>query len=149
MAELDLTQAEANALIAMPKYRVDEQEWEFPGTGGAISVPLTSEDKREAFLLDVRRGRIDLSKVTNQNRARQVVVLVRLDLGAQPHTNPDGQIVPCPHIHVYREGFGDKWASPLPQARFRNLAEPLATLGDFMDFCNVARRPTIRRGLLA
>jgi hypothetical protein len=148
MAELDLTQAEADALIAMPKYRVDEQEWEFPGTGGAISVPLTSEDKREAFLLDVRRGRIDIAKFTNQNRVRQVVILVRLDVGGAPHPNPDGVILPCPHLHLYREGFGDKWAVPVPTDRFGRLADPVATLGDFMAFCNVVHHPRIRRGLL-
>lgn len=31
--------------------------------------------------MDIRRGKIDLLKATNQNRARQTVVLVRLDLG--------------------------------------------------------------------
>lgn len=46
---------------------------------------------RENFLLDIRRGKIDLLKATNQNRARQTIVLVRLDLGGAPHRNPDGE----------------------------------------------------------
>jgi hypothetical protein len=30
MAEIDLTQAEADALITMAKYKVDDQLWDYP-----------------------------------------------------------------------------------------------------------------------
>lgn len=123
MPEVNLTQAEAEALIAMEKHRVDEQEYDYPALGGSIAVPLVSSDKRESFVLDVSRGRIDLMKGTYQNRARQVVVLVRLDFGGPMHRNPDGVEMPCPHLHVYREGFGDKWAVPVPADRFTNLGD--------------------------
>jgi hypothetical protein len=110
MAEINLTQTEADALIAMGKYRVNDDRWDYPMSGGSISVPLISADRRENFILDVSRGKINLAKGTYQNRARQVVVLVRLDFGGQPHRNPDGEELQSPHLHVYREGYGDKWA---------------------------------------
>lgn len=110
-------------------------------------MPLTSQDKREDFLLDIYRGRIDLLKGTYQNRARQVIVLVRIDFGGAPHRNPDGNEVPCPHLHLYREGFGDKWAVPLPADKFPNIGDLWQTLEDFMLFCNVVDRPVIVRGL--
>lgn len=84
MAEIHLTQAEADALIAMAKHRVDGTEWDYPDLGGAVSIPLVSANRREQFVLDLRRGRIDLAKGTYQNRGRQVVVLVRLDFGGAP-----------------------------------------------------------------
>ncbi|MEW6754303.1 MAG: hypothetical protein AB1505_25465 [Candidatus Latescibacterota bacterium] len=90
MAEVGLTQAEADALIALRKHRVGSRPWDYPGLGGSISIPLVSADRREEFLLDASRGRIALAKGTYQNRARQVVVLVRLDFGGAPHQNPDG-----------------------------------------------------------
>jgi hypothetical protein len=62
MAEINLTQAEADALIAMAKHRVDETEWDYPDLGGAVSIPLVSSNRREQFLLDLRRGRIDVAK---------------------------------------------------------------------------------------
>ena len=71
-------------------------------------------DGREEFLLDIRRARIDLAKGTYQNRGREVVILARLDFGGAPHRNPDGEEIGSPHIHLYREGFGDKWAFPIP-----------------------------------
>ena len=149
MADVDLTQAEADALIAMPKTRVDNNRWDYPGMGGSISVPVVSSDKRESFLLDISRGHIDLSRGKYQNRARQIVVLVRLDFGGPPHRNPDDTEVGCPHLHIYRQGFGDKWAMPLPQDSFRNPGDPWQTLEDFMCYCNIIDAPIIQRGYTA
>lgn len=147
MAEIALTQAEADALIAMEKHRVTNDRHGFPMQGESLTVPLQSPDKREHFLLDLSRGRIDLLKVKMQNRGRQVVVLVRLDLGGAPHRNPDDTEVPAPHLHVYREGYGDKWATPVPEELFRNTRDLRVTLEDFLRFCNVTQPPHIDPGL--
>lgn len=147
MADINLIQADADALIAMEKHRADNQQWNYPGLGGSISVPLLSADKREDFTLDIYRGRIDLLKGTYQNRSRQVVVLVRLDFGGAPHRNPDDQEVPAPHIHIYREGYGDKWAMPVPRDIFTDMSNLWKTLEDFMVYCNVTNPPLIERGL--
>jgi|SRR5690606_19919178 len=147
MAEINMTQAEADALIAMEKHRVTEEHSDFPMGGQSVALPLQSPDRREHFLLDLSRGRIDLLKVKMQNRGRQVVVLVRLDLGGAPHRNPDDQEIASPHLHVYREGYGDKWAVPIPREHFRNVTDIWITLEDFLRFCNVTRPPLIERGL--
>ncbi len=147
MAEINLTQAEADALIAMEKHRIDDTRWDYSGLGGSISIPLVSANKRENFMLDISRGRIDLLRGKYQNRARQVIVLVRLDFGGQPHRNPDDKEIPSPHLHIYREGFGDKWAFPVPSGHFPNLSDLWQTLNDFMVFCNIKEPPIIERGL--
>ena len=146
MTDSYLAQADADALIEMEKHRVDTIEHIFPFTGSLV-VPLQSPDKREQFLLDIRRGRIDLQKATNQSRARQVVVLVRLDLGGAPHRNPDDSEVPCPHLHLYREGYGDKWAIAAPASAFPRVDDLWGTLEDFMRYCRVTEPPYIERGL--
>ena len=142
MAEIDLTQAEADGLIAMPKVKTNEDQHTFPPLSQSLVIPLASQDRRELFVLDIYVGRINLSKITYQNRGRQVVVLVRLDLDGPTHRNPDGEEVPCPHLHVYREGYGDKWAVPAPTGRFRQLPDHWRTLHDFLTFCNVVDLPT-------
>lgn len=147
MPEIVLTQAEADALIAMEKHRVDEQQHSYPALGRSLRIPLASPDGRESFFLDISRGRIDVAKGTYQNRARHTVILVRLDFGGPPHRNPDGEEVPCPHLHVYREGSADKWATAvLPDAfaDFSNLSEVLEA---FMQFCNITQPPIIERSL--
>jgi len=147
MTNANLTQAEADTLLAMEKHRADDLGWDYPDLGGQITIPLVSNDRREPFLLDVRRGRIDLVKGTYQNRGRQVVILARLDFGGAPHRNPDGEEVGSPHLHLYREGYGDKWACPVPPDHFSNLDDLWLTLQEFMRFCNIAEPPFIKRGL--
>jgi hypothetical protein len=147
MAEINLTQAEADALIALEKHCVDNQTWDYPPLGGAIHIPLVSVDKREQFTLDICRGNINLLKGTYQNRARQAVILVRLDFGGACHRNPNDQEIASPHLHVYREGFGDRWAIPIPNEVFSNPTDLWQTLSDFLRYCNVTQPPLIIRGL--
>jgi hypothetical protein len=147
MVDIDLTQAEADALIALPKFKENNEVWEYPSLGGSISIPLVSSDKREKFHLDISHGRIDLLKGKHQNRARQCCILVRLDFGGSPHRNPDGIEIPCPHLHLYREGYGDKWAVSTPIGHFPNTSDIWQTFQDFMKYCNVISPPLIQRGL--
>ena len=70
MADIDIPQAEADALIAMEKRCLEKKSWLFPEPGGRLSIALTSADKRENFILDVNRFEIKLTKATYQNRGR-------------------------------------------------------------------------------
>jgi hypothetical protein len=88
MADIEITQAEADALIAMEKQCVDDKEWFFPNPGGRLAIPLTSTDKRENFMLDITRAQLKLTKATYQNRARQAIILMRLDLDGPPTPQP-------------------------------------------------------------
>ena len=147
MADSNLSQTEADVLIAMEKRRVDKNQWNYPAFGEQVTIPLVSTDGREAFLLDLHRARINLTKGTYQNRSRQVVVLVRLDFGGAPHRNPDGEEIGVPHLHLYREGFGDKWAFSVPSDRFPDVENSWQTLQDFMRFCHIVEPPIIQKGL--
>ena len=149
MVTIALTQVEADALMALEKHRMDGTEWDYPQLGGRLTLPLFSADGRERFHLDINRSRINLRKGTYQNRARRVIVLARLDFGGAPHRNPDGKEIGSPHLQLYREGFADKWAFPVPIDRFPPLDDRLSTLDDFMAFCNVVKPPIIRMGLFA
>lgn len=102
MADINLTQEDADALLAMEKHKADDAVYEYPSLGGGIRVSLLSPDKREAFFLDVTRSQIKLTKGTYQNRARGVAILARLDFGGAPHRNPDDEEIPCPHLHLPR-----------------------------------------------
>ena len=146
--DVNLTQSDADALLAMEKHRVDEATYDYPGQGGAIRIPLQSPDRRESFMLDITRSQIKLAKGTYQNRARGVVILARLDFGGAPHRNPDDQELACPHLHVYREGFGDRWALPLP-AQFGNETDPFLLLLRFMQYVSITLAPNVRKGLFA
>ena len=149
MADIDILQPEADALIAMEKQYVENKTWLFPEPGGRLAIALTSADKRENFTLDITRAQIKLTKATYQNRARQAIILMRLDLDGPPHRNPDDQEIPCPHLHMYREGYGDKWAFPAPVDRYPNVQDLFSTFEAFMRHCNITDPPRIEKGLFS
>lgn len=138
----DLTQVEADALLAMEKYCEKDQVHTFPSLGGSLRLELRSQDGRETFNLDITRSRALLSKETFQTRARKTVILVRLDMDGPTHRNPDGEEFPCPHLHVYRAGYGDKWAMPLPP-ELTGVTGTMQLLNAFMDYCRIVEKPEI------
>jgi hypothetical protein len=148
VAEVALNDEEASSLINAIKQRVDETVWTYPNTGTCLSIPLISPENNEEYLLDINRGRVRVTKVTFQNRVRKAVVLLRLDLDGAPHTNPDGEEIPCPHVHVYQEGYADKWAIPLPQEAFSDSENSWQTLNEFMAYANITIPPNIQIGVM-
>ena len=149
MADIEITQAEADSLIAMEKLFVDENDWTFPAAGQRIELALTSLDKRENFMLTVTRAQIKLTKASYQNRVRQAIVLMRLDLDGPPHRNPDETEIPCPHLHIYREGFGDKWAMAAPTGRYANTLDLFSSCEAFLQHCNITGASKMQKGLFS
>lgn len=98
-----LSQQEADSLLKLDKHYMGNEQFPFPGLGGALRIPLYSNDRREEFSLDITRGRIALRKNTFQTRARRVVILARVDIGGPLHRNPDGEEIPCPHLTYANE----------------------------------------------
>ena len=147
MPELILTQTEADALIQVEKHSAVSISYLYPFPGERLEIPLISIDRRTHFLLDIRQGRIKLTQSTHQTRAHVTIILVRLDIDGRPHRNPDHVEIPCPHLHLYRAGYADKWAIPAPLDKFPNLDDLWATLDDFMRFCNVTKMPNINKGI--
>lgn len=147
MADDTLTQSDAETLLRMDKVPATRDAVRFPDLGGRIEVPLMSRDERERFSLDISRKRIALT-TSYQTRGRQVIVLARLDFTA-PHRNPDGSEVGVPHLHLYREGYGDKWAMAVPDGLLAKPDDAWQVLLDFMAYCGVVESPNIVRGLFS
>ena len=145
--ELILTQEEGDGLLAMAKVAVASDPVDLPDLGGRAEFALVSKDRREEFVINFTRNRIKLSKRSHHMRGRKVVGLCRLCLDGAPHRNPDGGEVGPRHMHVYREGFGLKFAVDLPDGVFRDLDDGLSTIEDFMRYCNVVELPNFRRSL--
>ena len=143
---MEISQLEIKNLLKTKKYCFETKAYAFPQLGGKISIPLFSQNKQEEFLLDISRSRVDISKTTYQNRARKTIILLRLDIGSAPHKNPDGEEIHSPHLHIYKEGYGDKFAYPLP-AEFISCKKAFDYLEVFMDYCNIVSKPNIDLGL--
>ena len=111
--------------------------------------------------MDVNRGRIRLTKCTYQERHQGIIILVRLDVDGPPHPNPEVNVVPfpylseyngitlpCPHLHIYVEGFMVKWAIPAPEDEFPRTHDLYDTLFGFFRYCNIIEPPIIQKSVL-
>ena len=135
-----LTQIEADALISMRKRFIKPVTVTLPPSSDQTHE-LIGDDGRECFLLDLWRGTIRLSKLKYQTRGRKVIVLVRLDINGSPHTNPDGTRLDGTHLHIYREGYEDRWAYPIDTNIFRNIYNIQQCFEDFCRYCNIETPP--------
>ena len=133
-----LTQAEINVLLDVLK-RMRSNQLSFPEWGQTRSYEAVSADKKHKhrFVIDVnRKGHFNPQKYTFQERLSSTEdILLRLDSAGRPHTNPNGDEIPCPHIHIIREGYGASWAYPVPETI--NMEQDL--LGVFIDFLNYCK----------
>jgi hypothetical protein len=153
---MNLTQAEADALLAMPKALPSDDVLELTQTTTMDrDWTLFSHDRRELFFLTIERGQRRLLRVKYQTRAREVVVLARLDLNGRPHRNPIGQpyrpgeLLPESHLHLYREGFDARVAFRLDEIPSSPLTSStdFQSLEWFLRFCAVDPLPKIQLGL--
>lgn len=144
MAEAPLPQDEADRLLAMEKRRTSDSPIMFPKPRRRSSAELRSVDGRETFALDMYFGDIDFPRFVIQIRARHDTALARLELDGPVHLNPDGELVPTPHLHLYREGDGVRWAYPAPADQFSDLSDRWLVWGDFMRFCNITAPPELQ-----
>lgn len=103
---------------------------------------VNSLESKEIFLLDFYRGNIELSKYTINKRYRQSIVLLRYDNGGR-HTNPDGESFVGRHVHLYREGFNDKFAFPVSEINVLETDPVETVFNKIMYFCNIKKYPNI------
>lgn len=111
-----LTQSDIDLLLNMIKKLKSNKKIDFPQSGEEIKLDVISTTTKDKFIIDInRKGYIKINRCTYQTRYQKSIVLLRLDVNGPPHTNPDGEVIPCPHLHIYREGYETRWAFPLQE----------------------------------
>ena len=142
-----LDQIEADLLISENKFFEDNSHIFITGSKSKIQKTIKGKNSNEEFILNIERGRIDLSKVKYQTRHKRTnSILLRIDTSGPRHQNPDGTFVACPHIHIYKEGagfLGDKWAYSLDPKYFSDVHNFCQLLKDFLIYFNVEQIPAI------
>lgn len=146
---MSISQKEADNLISMRKIysprKKDSTEFPSEITTDGIDFLLTSENKQEEFKLIFKRKKIILEKRNHVLLGRNIPLL-RLDLDGPIHTNPDGSSIGTNHLHIYKEGYGDKWAYEIPP-HFQHLDNIFETFQDFVTYCNIFNIPDLERNL--
>ena len=90
MADPKLTQLEADALMALDKLRVTDEIHQLPNGGGSLKVPLLSTDRREAFVLDVYQGHVEV-RVTDGDATDAKVIPLGQNASARVDVKKDNK----------------------------------------------------------
>ena len=138
-----ITNNEFNAIMASEKIFEDDII-KLPLASQTANYHINSIDGRYQLLLDVdRHGSISLKKCKMQERYNDQPI-IRLEIDAPPHTNPDGTTTSRNHIHIYREGFGMSWAYDLDDSIFADFNSFMKTFEDFCTYCNIKEMPKLQ-----
>lgn len=150
---IGITDLEFSHLVSLEKEFTDSLIV-FPKIQDCINLDLISLDKKESFKVDInRKSTYKVLKCTYQKRYNTSIPLFRIELDPKTHTNPDGETIYGPHIHVYREGYDDRYAYPLDTYRYNGnlfFSDPtdlMQTFEDFCRLCNVVRIPEIQESI--
>lgn len=134
-----MTYDEAARLINLLKQIINLDSFSIPRQGEKDTIDMVSVySEKDKFIVDFNRsGRIRKDKYTLQLRYGKDKGLIRIDVGGPDHTNPDGTIVHCPHIHMQKDDNSkwDAWAYSIPQV-FGNVNDRIDTLKQFLVYCN-------------
>lgn len=138
-----LTQDEADTLRVIEKYLIDPESVLIPPPQKTCIHDIRYRKDGQYY------GNMKLSTFRSQKNSRKVSyriiydaynTLVRIDTqDATSHRNPDGKIIIPPyqpHIHIYTEGYKDKFAYPLPSS-FGNADDIIQLFMEFLSYSNV------------
>jgi hypothetical protein len=140
---MSITQSEYDFLMGQKKVFDDSS---LPIEFGPAPIHWTRQvnslSSKDIFLIDFRRGSIEISKYTVNKRYRQTIIMLRYDNGGR-HTNPDGTKFEGAHVHLYKEGFDDKFAYPISTVGIEETDSIETVFTKIMYFCNISKFPTI------
>lgn len=141
---MSITQRDFNTIIKEDKVFSDLIN---PLELGPPPMSWTREIKainsKNIYLLDFYRGSLELTRFTYNKRYRQSIILLRYDSGGR-HTNPDGLSFNGPHVHIFREGFNDKYAHPISYINIDDSHSIVEVLDKLLQYCNVTNRHSVK-----
>jgi hypothetical protein len=55
--------------------------------------------------------------------------------------------LPGTHLHLFREGYEDKWAFPIDATCFTNIADIETSFQDFCAYCHIHSVPSFQASI--
>ena len=142
---MSLTQEEFDYIIGLDKYFTEEDGIKLAGNW---SRDIHAPETKDTFILDYYRGKIELKKFTYKKRYKKTIVLLRFDASGR-HTNPDGERFEGAHVHLYKEGYDDKFAYPISKIGIdSNNLKSDEVLKRLLAYCHIGNCPEIQLSFL-
>lgn len=112
--EASMTSYQADVLINTLKNLVNSnKDIYIPLAGKKELIEAISVFENEVFTNSMFRGRHEPSKLSLHAMYNSTnTPLLRLDINAGIHTNPDGEKIEGSHLHLYKDGFEIQYAIP-------------------------------------
>ena len=142
-----ITNTDFEALVKMKKKFSSPNIIRIPARRGeeAKGIRVDSIYAKESFLFDADcGGKIELRYKTQLRHKKGFAIpMVRFEVNAPPHTNPDGRILSRNHVHIYKEGYGDlrslPWAYEYDEI-FKGIEipnDPYDLFDLFCEYCSI------------
>jgi len=137
---MDINDQEFSRLMQMKKRFTKAPV--LPKTNSKSIYQVIGDTPQEKFEVHIERKNViefqaDKSKF---QESYYKTALIRIEIDAPPHMNPDGNWTGRNHIHIYREGAGLLWAYDLSSVApnlFLDQNHFLSLFCDFCQYCNI------------
>lgn len=128
-----MTSLEADVLINAIKTLVSvNKNIYIPTIGEKERIEAYSVFENEFFTICVFRGRQDPDKLSLHAMDNSTnTALLRLDVNAGIHTNPDGKKIEGTHLHIFKDGFEIQYAIPFDIANENLVSATKAFMARF------------------
>ena len=136
-----LSQDEADRLIRMLKTTLTT-EINFPTMNTATEFDVQGDTTHDLFTIKIFRSKIKHNKYAFGARIKKdSILLLELHINpGNPHSNPDGEKIIGSHWHIYREGYGRKFAFPASDLYDDNFVENTMF---FFERFNLIEKPNV------
>jgi hypothetical protein len=137
---MELTQTLAEKYLNSPKRLKNKNSLTLNAEFKINGEELISDEYGDIFKLDLRKNKIELQVMNCNTRANECFVLARLCVNDREHKNPDGTKIGETHLHIYKEGYNDRFAYDPKKYGFSNFDNVPALLIQFVEFCKINKR---------
>lgn len=137
---IQITNDEFIRIMKLKKYFMANRPF-LPSENGYSNLLLKDDSGKEEFYLNIARKKVIEFKAnkTKIHHSYFKEPIVRLEIDAPPHRNPDFSVTGRNHIHIYKEGYDMRWAYDLKTfpKLFSDPNDFNLILFDFCLYCNI------------
>ena len=131
-----LSQSEAEGLIAVRKVFIERTPLTVNRPFNEQRQLRSDREPYETFYLNITQTAIEFGRYSTVTRFFQIPLIRACVNPDYVHPNPDGTEVKGSHIHIYKEGFLDRFAYPLSERGFTETAM-VPFIRAFLTYCNI------------
>lgn len=130
LGEYMISQIEADEMLQTIKSATRKDTFFWRYNERFDEIVIADNDEKLIFVLSLKKNEFEI-RLNFRSKNKQIV-LARVDSQKQ-HFNPDGTKITGPHLHLYKEGYAEKWATPI---NWYNIGSPIDTLTRFLEVIN-------------